>query len=82
MIIIIAVVKQNNSDCINHCGPNRPPVKVPGIKLSNQFDNAMIKENIAISMVIGVKNLCSNLFLEIAFPTLFNRNKPVINHKA
>lgn len=49
---------------------------------SNQFDNAKINENIANSIVIGVKSLCSILFFDVAFPSVFNKNNPVITHKA
>ena len=36
----------------------------------------------ARSIVIGVKINRSILFFEMAFPNVFNRNKPVISHKA
>jgi hypothetical protein len=49
---------------------------------SNQFDNAKINENIANSIVIGVKSLCSSLFFEVTFPNVFNKNNPVMSHKA
>ena len=47
-----------------------------------QFDNAKTNENRNRSIVIGVNNNRLVLFFEIAFPNVFNRNKPVINHKA
>ena len=37
----------------------------------NQFDTAKINENIVKSIVIGVNTLCSSLFSEIAFSTVF-----------
>ncbi len=49
---------------------------------SNQFDTAKINENIVNSSVIGVKSLCSSLFFDVTFPNVFNKNNPVMSHKA
>lgn len=40
-----------------------------------QFVKAKISESIVKILVIGVKNLCSNLFLEAPFPIVFNANR-------
>ena len=45
-----------------------------------QFVKAKISENIVNISVIGVNSLRSNLFFDIAFPKVLNKNKAVIAH--
>jgi len=52
-----------------------------GSAFSNQFDNAKINENMANSIVIGVKSLFSSLFFEVTSPKVFNKNNTVMSHK-